>query len=50
VSLDEVSFLMVKDNDTRVRKDLDNIRHEQKKFVCLNDDMNKTHPNTKVPL
>ena len=41
---------MVKDNETRVRKDLDGIRYDMKKFVCLNDDMNKTHPNPLVRL
>lgn len=48
MNLDEVSFMMVHDNDTKTRKDLDSLRHEQRKFVCLNDDMNKTHPNPKV--
>eukprot|EP00698_Gefionella_okellyi_P022212 TRINITY_DN7324_c0_g1_i1.p1 TRINITY_DN7324_c0_g1~~TRINITY_DN7324_c0_g1_i1.p1 ORF type:complete len:1088 (+),score=214.86 TRINITY_DN7324_c0_g1_i1:124-3387(+) len=48
VTLDDVSFMMIHDNDTKTRKDLDSMRHEQRKFVCLNDDMNKTHPNPKV--
>jgi hypothetical protein len=40
--LDEVEFYMVPDNATKVSRRLDEIRAKQPKFVCLNDDMNKT--------
>ena len=41
--LDEVEFFMVTDNATRVAARLDELRVRMPKFLCLNDDMNKTH-------
>jgi hypothetical protein len=37
-----VEFYMVPDNATLVQARLDEIRAKMPKFVCLNDDMNKT--------
>jgi hypothetical protein len=41
--LDEVEFFMVPDNYTMVSERLADIRLRMPKFICLNDDMNKTH-------
>jgi hypothetical protein len=41
--LDEVEFFMVPDNYTIVSNRLAEIRLRMPKFICLNDDMNKTH-------
>jgi len=41
-SLDQVEFYMVPDDTEKVVKRLDEIRVKQPKFICLNDDMNKT--------
>jgi len=43
VGLDEVEFYMMGNNATIVQKRLDGIRAKSPKFICLNDDMNKTH-------
>jgi len=42
-NLDQVDFYMVGDNYTLVQRRLDEIRTTGHKFICLNDDMNKTH-------
>ena len=42
-ALDDVEFFMVTENATRVAQRLDELRMKQPKFICLNDDMNKTH-------
>ena len=42
-TLDEVEFFMLPDNATLVRERLDGLRVRMPKFLCLNDDMNKTH-------
>jgi hypothetical protein len=39
----DVEFFMVGNDAAAVQKRLDNIRRKAPKFVCLNDDMNKTH-------
>ena len=47
--MDEVAFHMIKDNATIVERVLDGIRARKAKFVCLNDDMNKSHtPNDEL--
>lgn len=43
VGLEQVDFYMVPDNTTKVKKRLDELRSKGPKFICLNDDMNKTH-------
>jgi len=43
VNLSEVEFFMVPDDYEEVRKRLDDIMVKAPKFICLNDDMNKTH-------
>lgn len=43
VPLDQVEFYMVGNNYTSVQARLDEIREKMPKFICLNDDMNKTH-------
>ena len=42
VNLDQIEFYMVPDNTTKVQLRLDEIRAKMPKFICLNDDMNKT--------
>lgn len=39
VGEDEVSFVMVKTNASAVAKELDRLRKNPKKFMCLNDDI-----------
>eukprot|EP00163_Fabomonas_tropica_P000210 TRINITY_DN10141_c0_g1_i1.p1 TRINITY_DN10141_c0_g1~~TRINITY_DN10141_c0_g1_i1.p1 ORF type:complete len:397 (+),score=82.91 TRINITY_DN10141_c0_g1_i1:926-2116(+) len=46
--LDEVHFMQVRDNHDTVLEQLDSIRKNKPKFICLNDNMNATHPNPKV--
>ena len=41
-TLDDVQFYMVNDNVTKTAQRLDELRVQMPKFVCLNDDMNKT--------
>jgi UDP-N-acetylglucosamine-lysosomal-enzyme len=43
---DQVIFYMVRDNITHVTKRLDEVLHERKKFICLNDNMN--NPSEKL--
>mmetsp|Transcript_30 Transcript_30/g.65 ORF Transcript_30/g.65 Transcript_30/m.65 type:complete len:345 (-) Transcript_30:119-1153(-) len=43
MNLNEVEFFMVPDNYEQVQERLDHIMVKQPKFICLNDDMNKTH-------
>eukprot|EP00818_Percolomonas_sp_WS_P009122 CAMPEP_0117453118 /NCGR_PEP_ID=MMETSP0759-20121206/10035_1 /TAXON_ID=63605 /ORGANISM="Percolomonas cosmopolitus, Strain WS" /LENGTH=1265 /DNA_ID=CAMNT_0005246093 /DNA_START=354 /DNA_END=4151 /DNA_ORIENTATION=+ len=45
---DEIGFHMIRDDELKVLKTLDGLRYKNPKFVCLNDDMNKTQPNPKV--
>ena len=48
-SMGDVEFFMVGDNFTMVQDRLDHIRLTTPKFICLNDDMNKTHdPDPRV--
>ena len=42
MTLDDVQFYMVSDNTTHVSQRLDELRVQMPKFICLNDDMNKT--------
>lgn len=42
-NLDQVDFYMVPDDYDAVQRRLDEIRTQGHKFICLNDDMNKTH-------
>lgn len=46
--LGQVAFHMLRDNYDRVADQLDDIRINKHKFICLNDDMNQTHPNPEV--
>lgn len=48
VGLKQVAFHMIRDDVKQVKKELDDIRYRQPKFICLNDDMNKTAPNPEV--
>jgi len=48
MELDEVAFYMVGDNETKVLRALDDIRIKRNKFICLNDNMNRTNVNEKV--
>jgi UDP-N-acetylglucosamine-lysosomal-enzyme len=41
--LEQVEFYMVPDDFNKAQKRLDDIRVKMPKFICLNDDMNKTH-------
>ncbi|KAH3745280.1 N-acetylglucosamine-1-phosphotransferase subunits alpha/beta [Pelomyxa schiedti] len=43
-NLDDVAFIMVNTNDTSLQKRLDSIREKSNKFICLNDNMNHSHP------
>jgi len=43
---DEVAFLMIENNDTIAQGKLDGIRQKRQKFICLNDNMNHTDPNS----
>jgi len=43
VTLNEVEFFMVPDDYDQVQERLDHIMVKAPKFICLNDDMNKTH-------
>jgi UDP-N-acetylglucosamine-lysosomal-enzyme len=42
-NLDQVEFFMVGNDYDKVKKRLDELRQKGPKFICLNDDMNKTH-------
>ena len=42
MTLDDVQFYMISDNVTRVSQRLDELRVQMPKFICLNDDMNRT--------
>jgi UDP-N-acetylglucosamine-lysosomal-enzyme len=43
---DEVAFLMVNENYAKTQKSLDGIRERRQKFICLNDNMNHTNPDS----
>ena len=43
MNLNEVEFFMVPDDYAEVQERLDHIIVKSPKFICLNDDMNKTH-------
>lgn len=42
VPADQTSFKMIRSNASLVLKDLDELRKNPKKFICLNDDMDAT--------
>ena len=42
---DDVAFIMVNQNDSKLENRLDGIRREQQRFVCLNDDIDHSDPN-----
>eukprot|EP01113_Clastostelium_recurvatum_P003511 TRINITY_DN1152_c0_g1_i5.p1 TRINITY_DN1152_c0_g1~~TRINITY_DN1152_c0_g1_i5.p1 ORF type:complete len:1635 (-),score=329.21 TRINITY_DN1152_c0_g1_i5:43-4947(-) len=44
---DDVAFLMIGDNDESTQTKLDGIRKARQKFICLNDNMNHSNPNSK---
>lgn len=44
----EVGFIMVGDDDKGVQEKLDGFLKNRNAFICINDNMNKTHPNPKV--
>jgi len=46
--LDEVAFVMVRDNATQMQARFDDILLKRNKFICLNDDMNASNINPKV--
>eukprot|EP00002_Diphylleia_rotans_P001092 TRINITY_DN10607_c0_g1_i1.p1 TRINITY_DN10607_c0_g1~~TRINITY_DN10607_c0_g1_i1.p1 ORF type:complete len:1048 (+),score=167.37 TRINITY_DN10607_c0_g1_i1:41-3184(+) len=48
VGTDDVDFLMVGDNITRVLPQLDGVRRRKLKFVCINDNMKGDEPNIPV--
>ncbi|KAJ4457447.1 putative N-acetylglucosamine-1-phosphotransferase subunits alpha/beta [Paratrimastix pyriformis] len=48
VPLDDVSFVMVRDNETTMQSRFDDILFKRSKFVCLNDDMNSSNINPLV--
>lgn len=48
MNLDQVAFHMIKDNPDDVNNQLDDVRYKLPKFICLNDDMNSTSPNSDV--
>ena len=43
---EEVAFLMINNDDEKLEEKLDGIRKQKQKFVCLNDNLNHTHPET----
>ncbi|KAK5580536.1 hypothetical protein RB653_000556 [Dictyostelium firmibasis] len=43
---DEVAFLMVENDHTSMQNKFDGIRTKRQKFICLNDNINHTSPNT----
>merc|ERR1712137_682965 len=42
---DNVAFVMVNQNDTKLQEKLDGIRERQHKFICLNDNIDHDDPN-----
>jgi len=48
MDVDEVAFYTLEDNEQKVQQDLDRIRARRNKFICLNDDMNKSMLNKKI--
>eukprot|EP00276_Gloeochaete_wittrockiana_P022415 CAMPEP_0184363474 /NCGR_PEP_ID=MMETSP1089-20130417/139932_1 /TAXON_ID=38269 ORGANISM="Gloeochaete wittrockiana, Strain SAG46.84" /NCGR_SAMPLE_ID=MMETSP1089 /ASSEMBLY_ACC=CAM_ASM_000445 /LENGTH=231 /DNA_ID=CAMNT_0026703977 /DNA_START=13 /DNA_END=704 /DNA_ORIENTATION=- len=42
---EDVAFIMINENDTRLENRLDGIRREQQRFICLNDDIDHSSPN-----
>jgi len=48
MNLQEIAFHMVADNISKLLTELDNIRYNRPKFICLNDDMDKSHINEKI--
>lgn len=45
--LDDVTFFMVRDNATVVGSQMDHVLHKRPKFLCVNDNMNHSHPEHK---
>ena len=45
MSQDDITFFMVKDNFTVVRSQMDHILWKRPKFLCINDNMNHSHPD-----
>lgn len=46
-SVEEVAFVMVRENRTLALREMDGIRAKRNKFVCLNDNINHTSPDAK---
>ncbi|EFC50785.1 N-acetylglucosamine-1-phosphate transferase [Naegleria gruberi] len=46
--LSQVGFHMIRDDEDKVGDQLDELRRNRPKFICLNDDMNQTKPNEQV--
>lgn len=42
--LDDVTFIMVRNNVTVVQHQMDHVLFKRPKFLCINDDMNHSHP------
>lgn len=47
MNADDVAFLMVNQSDPQLQEKLDGIRERQHKFICLNDNIDHTHPKAK---
>eukprot|EP00759_Apiculatamorpha_spiralis_P029324 PhF_6_TR31510/c0_g1_i2/m.46426/K08239/GNPTAB; UDP-N-acetylglucosamine-lysosomal-enzyme len=45
VDLDDVTFFMIRDNLTVVQNQMDHVLYKRPKFLCINDNMNHTHPD-----
>jgi len=45
VDLDDVTFFMIRDNVTVARHQMDHILYKRPKFLCINDNMNHSHPD-----
>lgn len=43
--LDDVTFFMIKDNTTLARSNMDHVLYKRPKFLCINDNMNHSHPD-----
>ena len=48
--LDDVTFIMVRNNITIVQHEMDHVRYKRSKFLCINDDMDHEHENYPVVL
>eukprot|EP00755_Sulcionema_specki_P024972 Sspe_Gene.82284::Locus_53927_Transcript_1_1_Confidence_1.000_Length_3562::g.82284::m.82284 len=42
---EEISFFMIRDNETVVQRQMDHMMYKRAKFMCINDNMNHSSPN-----